>query len=353
MTGLKAYSKADYFKQLSQDIKDCTKGDRILVGAMSFDQDEPLVAELFKALAEAASRGTTTTLIVDAYSFLIGKHNLPGPLLFSRSVEHYSLQQFSAKTRALDTLRAHGVSVGITNLPARRFSNPFAGRSHAKYAVINDTAYIGGCNLDSSIDYDLMLGYENRQLADWLYLYAQDLIQNNGRSSLYRQDYRLDINSKTQLLLDSGIAGQSAILQQAYKVIDRAQKDLMLTCMLFPDGSVMQHLINAHKRGVQVRLICNHPKKLRFPDNLYHTFQMQRHRNRVPVNFYDHQLPQNVEFLHLKVLVSEQATIVGSHNFVDIGVKLGTIEMALYIEDSSSVSIIRQFVENMLGESKI
>ena len=50
MTRLKTYSKADYFKRLIKDIKNCTEADRILIGAMSFDQDEPLVAELFKTI---------------------------------------------------------------------------------------------------------------------------------------------------------------------------------------------------------------------------------------------------------------------------------------------------------------
>lgn len=352
MIGLKAYSKADYFKQLIQDIDHCTKGDRVVVGTMSFDHNDPLVAELFKSLGEAAQRDITTILVVDAYCFLIGTHNLPGPLLFSQNAKHFSLPQFTAKTHVLNKLRSYGVRVGVTNVPSHRFSNPFAGRSHAKYAVINDTAYIGGCNLDSSVDYDLMLSYPSQRLADWLEHYAQDLIRNNGSGSLYRQDCSFNIDRQTKLLLDSGVPGQSEILQYAYHVIDHARQDLIMTCMLFPDGSVMQHLIKAHERGVRIRLLCNHPNKLGFPDNLYHRFQMRRHQGSIPASFYDHQLPQTGEFLHLKVLSSEKAAIVGSHNFVDIGVKLGTIEMALYTEDNPSVSVIRQAVEDMLRLDK-
>ena len=347
MTDLKAYSKANYFIQLSKDIEHCKPHDRIVVAAMTFDQNDPLINALLKNLALAAQRGIETILAVDAYCFLIGNRNIPGPLEFSRKINHVSSPQFQAKSRFLNNLRAQGVKVVITNPPPRRLSNPFAGRSHAKYAVINDTAYLGGCNLDSSTDYDLMVSCTDKRLADWLYNYALALIRNGGRNKLYRHDQVLDLGTHMKLLLDVGIPGQSEILQHAYYVIDHAKQNLMLTCMIFPDGSVMQHLIKAHERGVHIRLLCNHPAKLRFPSNLYHRFQMRHHQNLVPDSFYDHQLPRSGEFLHLKVLASENAAIVGSHNFVDIGVKLGTIEMALYTEESNSASVIRQAVEDM------
>jgi len=53
----------------------------------------------------------------------------------------------------------------------------------------------------------------------------------------------------------------------------------------------------------------------------------------LPKSLLESSLPRHAEFIHSKAMANEKAAIVGSHNFVELGVKYGTPEIALRRED--------------------
>jgi|GEM_PF-4937906 len=66
--------------------------------------------------------------------------------------------------------------VTICNQPILPLSFPFMGRSHLKYCIINDAAYLGGCNLDNPSLLDSMLEIHSGELADLGKILAKHLL---------------------------------------------------------------------------------------------------------------------------------------------------------------------------------
>jgi hypothetical protein len=83
---------------------------------------------------------------------------------------------------------------------------------------------------------------------------------------------------------------------------------------------------------VHVKVIYSPPGKhgLEKPAHqLYNTL----HRLQLPSNLFEFQLPASVSKIHAKLLATEKGAMLGSHNYVTPGVRLGTGEIALQIHD--------------------
>src|SRR6476661_8548880 len=143
------YATAEYYKKLIQDISDAPQDSRILLATMAFDPRNPTIALLTSALDAAAQRGCQVTLEIDAYVFLVDEDKRPGPLFYRGTIPQKLSGIFADIQAAVSTLSTSGVNVVITNPPTRRFTSPFAGRSHIKASIINNIVYLGGCNLSS------------------------------------------------------------------------------------------------------------------------------------------------------------------------------------------------------------
>lgn len=116
-------------------------------------------------------------------------------------------------------------------------------------------------------------------------------------------------------------------------IIDGAQERLLITCQFFPNDVTARHLLAAQRRGVKVDILYNDPSKHPFPYNLLHRMVIAREGLKLPANFFAQALKRDKPYLHAKLLVSEQAAMMGSHNLVTAGVRLGTAEIAMVFTD--------------------
>lgn len=327
-------SRSKYFLQLAHDINATQAGDTVRLMTMAFRPEKPEIQPIIAALNDAASRGVDVHLITDAMPFLLGNSFAKGPLLFSRSISKHLKQPFALRRDTLETLHTHGGQYTIINKPTKFPHNPLARRSHIKLALINDIVYTGGCNLSDIDHIDLMVRWHDQKTAAWLMDFTDTVIASqNVRSAMHGTDTTFTVNNQTKLLLDSGVPNQSLILEQALKLIDSADEFITISCQYFPNGIVAKKLQTAHKRGVTVKIIFNSTKQ----HNPFHkivvggTLRLEKLRLSAPL-FAD-MLPPNHHYVHAKLLATDNGTMVGSHNYVPLGVKFGTAEIALLSSD--------------------
>lgn len=326
------YGKEAYYRDVTRRIDQTKEGDSVAVATMNFEPRYEEVGVLVSTLCDAASRGVHVTLMIDAYNFLMNEHKIVGPLWFTKDVPQHIPPYYRRKLALLKRLKTCGGQYVITNVPGRPFSMPFGGRSHIKFAVINDYLYVGGCNL-SSVNIDLMVGWRDAATAKWLLDFAHKVyVTKNIRAVLKDTDVIRKLDDQTHLLIDAGVPKQSVIYEKALELIDQAEKSIYITCQFFPNSITTRHLAQAHQRGVDVTIIFNHP----WQHHTHYPLQravIWRERMRMPTVFFSNQLPRSHKYIHAKLLVTEKGAIIGSHNYVPTGVNLGTAEIALLRHD--------------------
>lgn len=327
------FATREYYEQLTHDIMATKAGDRVALATMAFLPHSSIAKPLIEALAEAARRGVTTSLQVDSYIFMIGSQRIPGPLFWSAtplSTGRSMAPLFRKKWNVVQLLRDAGVTVTITNPPHQRYTSPFAGRSHIKYSVVNNTVYLGGCNIGQE-HLDVMVRFESRQTADWIItLNNQRQIQPQTRQAWGDADFVRRVDHASSIIIDAGVKNQSAIYDEALAIIDRAKEWVVITCQYFPHSITGQHLKRAHERGVKIYPIFNHYSSHKVPHTLLQWSVTRRERQRLPTTFFDNELPPHSRYLHAKILATDQEVLVGSHNYVPAGVRFGTAEIALH-----------------------
>lgn len=346
-----ALTKEQYFRDLIKWLKRTKSGDRALLTTMTIDPAELLVQDIVHELVQAAERGVIVDFAYDAYCYLINPlTKQPGPLYIRGTLPESPKGVFAAMQHIAARIEAAGGTVALTNLPLRRQSNPFSGRSHIKTAVINDRIYIGGCNLTAAEDIDLMTTFTHATTATWLYDTMKDAIHAPTiRESLQSIDQQYPIDATTTLLLDAGIRNQSAIYEHALRFIDEATDWLTMTCQYFPNDQTATRLLAAHRRGVKVKILYNNPRKhAGLQHKLLQSIVHERERIRLPASFFANQLAASNHFIHAKVLASEQGALIGSHNYVKSGVRFGTAELALLRYDPAFSHILAKSIDDQI-----
>lgn len=344
---LTIYETTQYFRDLTSRVASAQRGSRIALMSMSYDPMQPHIAELVEELAAAAARGARVHLLIDAHSFAMDKHELPtGPTLLQQKIEASSRPHFKDKYRTLHKLEASGGHYAIINDYPRLLTNPVGGRSHIKLAIVDDFAFLGGCNLNP-IQIDYMVGFRNAATIDWLYDFAMRVAEKKSvRQVLDDTDQEFIVDSQTKVFIDSGKPKQSVIYRQALDFIDSAREWLVMTCQYFPNTVTAKHLAAAVHRGVNVTLYYNHPRH-----HAPHMRPIQRavilaEKTRQPSILFAHQLPKDLQRLHAKLLASEQGAMLGSHNYVTHGVNFGTAEIAIRRYDATfaheALDVLRQ-----------
>jgi phosphatidylserine/phosphatidylglycerophosphate/cardiolipin synthase-like enzyme len=344
-------SAPDYFEEITHKISRTKKGDRVALMSMGFNPTEPLMAPLVRELVAAAKRGVHVQLDIDAISFMIDDRTnaANGPLLFSNNPTRTWRKIYKDKLIALEKLVAGGCIVHINNKPKRRPTIHVAGRTHIKYTVINHEAYLGGCNLNHTWQTDVMVRLFKPETVDWIYKFIIDAGQvENVRDFLQGKDLTIPIDADTTLFVDAGVKNQSIIYDHALDMIDAAKEWVVLTCQFFPGGRTAAHLAAASKRGVDVTVHFSPPNKQIGFEPFPHQLAQWREQLKHPKVLFSNPIGKNIPRLHAKLLATEQAAMIGSHNLVSHGVRLGTAETALLRHDPSFALQIVRAIENQL-----
>jgi len=344
------FSKSEYFDELNRRVQLAGSGSQILLMSMSFDPSEQRIAEVMTNLEQAAARGASVTFGVDAYSFLIDE-NQAGPLFLHTSMPAELGAPFSQKLAWLDKLNQYPNSRAIIlNKPQRKYSLWIAGRSHIKAAVIDDYSLIGGANLDEPDLLDMMAGVQNQGFADELYGTLGKFIETKVAGDVTQQsDQTIAIDTNSRILIDAGVRNKSIIYDAGLRLIDAAQDWLVITCQYFPNARTAQHLLQAKERNVNVEILYSPPEKHGLVGGLGQQASVLLERTRLPANMFDNQLSAELPKLHAKLIACEQGMITGSHNFVEAGVKLGTAEIAIQIDNGDLARIAAGKIKSIIA----
>lgn len=328
---IKVLTTEQYFGDVTKRLSAAKKGERIGATTMGFDPDEPRIADFMKALTAAAAKGARVILAVDSISFMIdSRSGLPnGPIMTHRDPLKTKGKYYAQKANYLKKFKEAGGQFKVINHPHGVIPNPIAGRSHIKTVVVGDDVYLGGCNLNGSDKMDLMMRIKDANTADYLYSLIERIIKTGRtQSAMHFRDQEMAIDKYTSLLIDSGARGQSTIMDNALQVIDNADEWLLMTCQYFPNATTARHLAAALARGVKIKLYFGRPGQHKVMA-LGHHLSIWQERSRNPRELFELQLKKDQPEIHAKIIATEKEVIIGSHNYVSAGVKLGTAEAAI------------------------
>lgn len=298
---------------------------------------------LFHALKGSALRGIPTSLTTDWFSKMVAHDGLPryanglpigdGKLL--RDLTQQSDQDL------YERLAASGVDIRFTNPPKGKYEqlNPFSGRSHIKFIVIDDIAYLGGVNMhDSSFKgVDFMVKIKDKQLADILI----DRVSKHEP-----QDYCVVLNNGDTLLVDSGKKGESIILDAAVGLIDNSEESVRNHSFFTPDGKLVESLIDAEKREVDVQVaIPEEISGLKYVADFVNRLAMKIKGQHLRIRKFKGDA-------HVKMLIiDDRLAMFGSHNLMGSGVKMGTAEIAYLTSNPIVVANLRRFSEDLINQA--
>lgn len=339
------FNRQQYFSHLITRFNQAKTGDKIILATMEFQPEQSVIRDILKGLSAASRQGADVTFMVDAYSFMLKVGALPGPLFYRKKDPKLGYGEFKPVIDAVNRLRADGVNCVVINKPQRPLKNPFGGRAHIKFAVINDEVFIGGCNLSDPELLDVMVRTENQRLSSYLSQFTEDVITHKSvRKALLRRDISFKIDDNTELLIDAGVKRQSLIYERALSLIGSAASRVYMTCQYFPNTRTPAELARAHKRGVGVHLAYNHPDQHNSFIRGVQKRTVAYKRRRLPGSVFENQLNMDRDYLHAKILISEKEAIIGSHNFVKMGVNLGTAEIALHSTSEDFIRAARNWI---------
>lgn len=341
-------NRREYFDHLIKSSKSAKAGDSIVIMTMEFRPDQKIIQQLVDALAVAAKRGAHVTFLVDAYSFMLKEGSILGPVFFRKKDPKLGYGQFKEVVKSVQFLRSNGVVCEVINKPTRGLKNPFGGRSHIKFAIINNETMIGGCNLSHPEQLDVMVCTKNKKLATYLTSFADEVATvKNVRQVLNRKDVVLKIDNETELLIDAGVKRQSVIYKEALSLINTAIKKIYMTCQYFPNLKTPAELAKAYDKGVDIHLAYNHPHQHRGPIRGAQKRTLAYKKKRLPEVVFENQLDLDHNYLHAKILINENVGIIGSHNFVKMGANLGTAEIALKSTSPQFIRVAQEWIEKL------
>jgi phosphatidylserine/phosphatidylglycerophosphate/cardiolipin synthase-like enzyme len=358
---LQLYSGVDVIKEMTQSIAEMGSGDRIALTTMSFEPDEPLVADMLDSLHIAAGRGASIHLGIDAYTFLVDNTSTSiGPLLAPLP---FRQEAFQRRQQAINELRTSGPHVVVNRLndPERLLKNPFAGRSHIKAAVIGDRCFIIGPNLHQTERADVGVSFDHARIAEGLHNSLVRLITHGSTQTVFGGTDRVwQLDPYTQLLVDAGKPGQSLIMERALEIIEAtSDEELVISLQYAPRGRIAEGLARAVlQRNVQLQALYNHPDTQGLIGGLAERLALRKARRQgMPNELFVNQLPSikaaNGIHAHAKVLANGNAVILGSNNFDRRGVMFGTAEMSLIREDDPEFARrVGELTCSLLGVSK-
>lgn len=323
-----------------------TATDRIWVQTMALESGH-FTNLLFHKMVLAQQRGVDVRLAYDAYSDYVTDNSFNHlPLLRpqDRQFKQFLLDQNAAVLNEL----ADRCVVTQTNRPAGLVGyTPYpgvAGRDHKKITIIDNVAYIGGINL-ANLDAkrkDFMLKTRNVHIVKNL---ASIIERSFEDEPCLDMEYVCDANNT--LVVDGGKPSQSLIMDHVYSAVDSEIETITLISPFLPSWKLRKKLNAAVNRGVNVEVITSEQRQLGFTpklSQLVHNFGQAKPEFRIT---------RYPGVVHAKaLLLGSNTAVVGSHNFDELFVQLGTEEVSLFTTQPEIVAQV-QFLADGMRESVI
>jgi len=310
-----------YYTQLIQRIEQAQRAITIVVFLIQMSAE---TEALFTALEEAARRGVRVNLTFDPFSrYYNDNSSLPPHRLQGR--------HFASTAAALDRLAAAGADIHELS---KLGLNPYRGRCHTKFSVIDDTVFaFGGVNLYGSglASADYMLRLEHPALAHQLHQLAVTIASGERQS-----DRALPIDANSTALIDSGRPGQSIIYDRALEWAGQSER-IHYVSQYYPTGRLARPLRTTNTICYinRVDQVQAHVKMMLLTDHW---------RTRL-ANHYRGQRYLHAKFILFELKDGRKALLAGSHNFSWQGVVYGTQEIALASTDADLWQQLHQYLQ--------
>jgi cardiolipin synthase A/B len=302
-----------YFERLVQDIAGAQHSVTIVAHLLVHDD---ATHSLFPALEAAAQRGVAVTIVFDIFS----RYYLTRGLLPYNPLRHPNAHNLAATLGALERLR--GLGAQVTELGRIRRLNPYRGRCHSKFSVVDDVVYcFGGVNLyrPALRAADYMMRLVHAGLAAQLREVAAHLAAGG-----LRPDHRWQLDAQSELLVDHGSPGHSIIYDQVCQYAAQATRAYIVS-QFYPSGRLAGLLRRTHT-------ICYINQPSRAPWHIAVMLVADQLRTGLRSQY------QRPQYLHAKFALFElpggrRALVAGSHNYTWPGVAYGTQEIAIASTD--------------------
>ena len=329
MTSPEILDQSEFFSQLTESVSHSSDGEQIALSTMSYEPAEPVTARLIQELAQASLRGSNVNLAIDFYARMFHGKRI-GPFAFNRAPSTPSLERID---RSVDKLLESGVNFSFINPPQKPVSLIIAGRSHLKVNVVGDRVFLGGPNLHGTDRADLVVDFIDQPSADFLVELVREIIaKGNTKDVLGTSDQVFRLDQQVQMILDCGAKGVSATYEIANEMIDSANERIVFGSQFLPDANLLKKIIKGLKRGTEVTVIGNDSSchdQMRF----VHALRDAPKKRALPKQNVVYATNATTPKFHAKGLVCDNKALVGTHNLNSIGVRLGTPEISLVIDD--------------------
>ncbi len=288
--------------------------------------DDSATTDLMSALSEAAERGVEVHVAGDAFTYT----DFHGSFI---PTTHRSkrIQAANAIQNRLKKAGANFIWLGRLSIFA------FAGRTHIKWCVVDNTVYcFGGVNLDeaSVTNTDYMFRTENIDLADRI-ANEHERIVRADKSGTPLRSHRFG-DDDNMVLIDAGFVGDSIIYRRACYWAEQAES-ILLVSQYCPTGK-LNRLLKTKKSS----LYFNHWNTTSLLNRwvirigMASTGQATSYHRR--------------NYLHAKFIIfslpdGKKVAITGSHNFVWAGGLIGTREVALETTNKNIIKQLEKFFD--------
>lgn len=283
---------------------------------------------LVDALLEASRNGKKVEVAADVFTY----GDLGGFLM--PTLHRY--RQSKLTTKMSHEFKKSGVKF---NWLGRASSLIYSGRTHIKWCIVDDIVYsFGGVNLsnDHIENYDYMIRIKDKELADKLINEHHRLVRADAGGYAYPS--HSFSHGKNTVYIDGGLLGDSIIYRRACKLASEAKK-ITLVSQYCPTGKLSRIL-----KKTDSKLYYNFPYNAKGINKFAIWAGIFFSRN---VSLY-----KKTRYLHAKLMICDmpdgrRIALTGSHNLSNIGVILGTREIALETEDPEIIRQLESFVEEI------
>jgi len=324
-TSPKLLLPVDYVNDATKSIKKAKSNISFLALVIANEQKTNI---LIDALIDASRRGVNVQVAADVFTY----GDLGGLMPTRRRYK-----QSRITTKMGREFKENGVKF---NWLGRTSSLIYSGRTHIKWCIVDDTIYsFGGVNMsnDHIDNRDYMIKIKDKLLADKLVAEHNRLIRaDTGGYSYPSHSFKHDENT---IFIDGGLFGDSIIYRRACKLASEAKK-VTFVSQYCPTGKLSKIL-----KKTDSKLYFNPPANASKGDSrIAIKIAMFLSRNKT--------IYKKPEYLHAKFMIFEMSdgrriALTGSHNFSNVGVILGTREIALETEDSAIINQLEDFVKTI------
>ena len=305
---------------------------RVAIVVTTFHNDNDATSQLVDALCAAAKRGVIVSICADVYTYTEPKEFL------LRSPKRQPMRALRAMSNERK-LKSHGVDF---HWLGRNSNFSFAGRTHAKWMIVDDDVYsFGGVNIDkgSFTNTDLMVRFHGEKIADTFFNQHLRLLKAD-RANHASRSHAVELDDKTTLLFDGGIPADSIIYRRAVKLAHEATSATLVS-QYCPTGKLARIL-----KRKNAAFYFNHWK---------HAQWINKGMIRLGMLFSRQEtLYARDNYLHAKYIIfkmpdGKKIAITGSHNFMSGSVFLGTREVAVQTSDQTIIAALEKFHEKRVA----